>query len=254
MNIITVANQKGGVAKTTIVTNLADTLSRMNKKILVIDLDPQANTTDILLQEQFETRIGSWYIFDTETSTKPEEIMLNSRMENIDVLASSLWLTEKETNVSIINSYNLVEIFLKMIIKKYDYCIIDTPPNLGLFALNALVASDYVLIPTELERFAVSGLNSLLTTIGAVQKSNSKLKILGIVPVKADFRLTLHKEMLEALKKKLGSVLLENLTININTDIAKAAAKREVVYEFDTRARSVKQFKKLAEFIVKVAK
>ena len=254
MNIITIANQKGGVAKTTLVTNLADTLSRMNKKVLIIDLDPQANTTDILLQEQFETRIGSWYIFDTESNTTPEEIMLNSRFENIDVLASSLWLTEKETNVSIINSYNLVDIFLKQITKKYDFCIMDTPPNLGLFALNALMASDFVLIPTELERFAVSGLNSLLNTIGVVQKSNTKLKILGILPVKADFRLSLHKEMLEVLKKKIGTLLLDNLTININTDIAKAAAKSETVYEFETRARSVKQFKKLAEFIVKATK
>jgi len=248
MKVITIANQKGGVAKTTVVVNLADELSRLGLKVLVVDFDPQANATETLLQKEIHVKTGAWYVFEPKIDM-PDNNIYPTRFTNIDILPSSIMLSERENNAKMINPHGLLKIFLNRVNKQYDICLIDTPPNLGLFVLNALMASDYLFIPTVLERYAVVGLGALFNTLEIIASMNEGIKILGVFPVMVNLRLSAHIKVKKDLKEELGEIFLEKLLIGTNTDIVKSTLKKMTLHEYESRARAVKQFKKLAEYV-----
>ncbi|MFG1389589.1 ParA family protein [Acidiplasma aeolicum] len=222
--IISVANQKGGCGKTTTVANLGSVLSEKHK-VLLIDIDPQGNLT---------THFG---IDKSQLKYTIYDVMLNGRLEdaiiakgNLDIVPSTIDLAgaEVELNGKIGREY-ILDHKLKRISKKYDFVFIDTPPSLGIFTLNSLVASDYVLIPVQAEFFALEGLTQLMRVIKLVNSRLSRdVKLLGMLLTMYNSRTRSSKEVLNDLKKHysrdlLNTIIPRNVTITDSTMAGKPA-------------------------------
>ena len=224
MMIISVANQKGGCGKTTTVANLGSVLSEKHK-VLLIDIDPQGNLT---------THFG---IDKSSLKSTIYDVMLNGRLEdaiitrdNLDIVPSTIDLAgaEVELNGKIGREY-ILDNELKRISKKYDFVLIDTPPSLGIFTLNSLVASDYVLIPVQAEFFALEGLTQLMRVIKLVNSRLSRnVKLLGMLLTMYNSRTRSSKEVLSDLRKHypknlLNTIIPRNVTITDSTMAGKPA-------------------------------
>jgi chromosome partitioning protein len=222
--IISIANQKGGCGKTTTVANLGSVLAEKHK-VLLIDIDPQGNLT---------THFG---IDKSQLKSTIYDVMLNGRIENaitakdsLDIVPSTIDLAgaEVELNRKIGREY-ILDNELKRISKKYDFVLIDTPPSLGIFTINSLVASDYVLIPVQAEFFALEGLAQLLRVIKLVNSRLSRnLRLLGILLTMYNSRTRSSKEVLDDLKKHyskdlMNTIIPRNVTITDSTMAGKPA-------------------------------
>jgi chromosome partitioning protein len=234
--VIALANQKGGVGKTTTAINLGASLSILDKKVLLIDADPQANATsgtgfDI---RKVKTSIYECLIDDVD----PNRIILNSEINGFDLIPSHIDLVGAE--IEMLNMPDR-EYMLKNVVEKvrdkYDYILIDCSPSLGLITVNALTAADSVIIPVQCEYFALEGLGKLLNTINIIQKGlNKELEIEGFLLTMYDARLRLSNQVVEEVQKHFQQMVFDTIVQrNIRLSEAPSFGKPAILYDAESR-------------------
>lgn len=250
MKIIAFSNQKGGVAKSTSVINLAGILGELGKKILVIDMDPQSNATQGL---SIEVEPGKMTIYDCLVKDKPfSEAIFRTEFKNIDIVPATLELANAELEVAAAFGR---EMLLAESIKNsgalpYDYILIDLPPNLGLYTINGLSAADEVIIPVDAGVFSLTGVQQLLKIIYKIKsKMNPRLDITGVVFTKVDSRTKHAKEVQEVLETEFKNLLF-NTQIHQNVKIAEAQAEGKPINYYCRDCKGAAEYKALAEELI----
>lgn len=248
--IIAIANQKGGVGKTTTCVNLAASLGVLEKKILLIDADPQANATSGLGIDVEGIEIGTYQVL--EHSCKASEAIISTASPNVDVIPAHIDLVAIE--IELVDKQNreyMLKKSLEEIQDQYDYILIDCAPSLGLITLNALVAADSVIIPIQCEYFALEGLGKLLNTIKSVQKiHNSQLDIEGLLLTMFDSRLRLSNQVVEEVQKHFSDMVF-NTIIRRNTRLGEAPSYGETIITYDATSKGAVNYLNLAQEILK---
>ena len=247
-NIISIANQKGGVGKTSTAINLSASIAAAEYKTLLIDIDPQANSTHGLgiydnEKSIYDVIIGSESIADC---------VVNSYMPNLDILPSTIDLVGAEVEiVSFDKREKLLKVALEEFDNDYEFIIIDCPPSLSLLTLNALTASDSVIIPVQCEYFALEGLGQLLNTINVVRKQlNQNLSINGVLLTMYDQRLNLSNQVVEEVKKYFGDKVFKSI-IHRNVRISEAPSYAKPVILYDAISTGAKNYISLASEVIK---
>ena len=236
--IIGVANQKGGVGKTTTAVNLAAALGVLEKKILLIDADPQANATSGLGID--EANFSTYNLLEHSADAKN----CIQKTASPDLVAAEIELVDRENR-----EYMLKEA-LQSVKEDYDYIIIDCAPSLGLITINALTAADSVIIPIQCEYFALEGLGKLLNTIKNVQKIHNKdLDIEGLLLTMFDSRLRLSNQVVEEVNSHFPEMVFETI-ISRNVRLSEAPSFGESILNYDAESKGAIQYLQLAEEVL----
>ena len=250
MRIISIANQKGGCAKTTTTVNLAAALAELHKKVLVIDLDPQANASQWLGADGLSK--NSFSIFSSKTSL--ENLIQATQVPHLDIIAANQDLASVEKTVA--NELG-VDFLLKRRLKnldakRWDFIIIDTPPTLGLLTVNALTSSSEILIPVTTHILTLSGVAQLMAKYNEIKEIlNPSLEILGFLPSRVDLRTKHSKEILESLIKQFGDKVLKSV-IRENIRLAEAPSFGESILLYDNQSGAAKDYRDLAQEVIKL--
>lgn len=248
--IIAIANQKGGVGKTTTTVNLAASLGVLEKKVLIIDADPQANATSGLGIEVDEVELGTYQLLEHTKSA--EETIISTSSPNVDLIPSHIDLVAIE--IELVDKDDR-EYMLKKAVAglsdRYDYILIDCAPSLGLLTLNALTAADAVIIPIQCEYFALEGLGKLLNTIKSVQRiHNPDLDIEGMVLTMFDSRLRLSNQVVEEVKKHFGDMVFDTI-IQRNVRLGEAPSYGETIIKYDASSKGAANYLNMANELLK---
>lgn len=248
--IIAIANQKGGVGKTTTAVNLSAALGVLERSVLLIDADPQANATSGLGIDLDTIQMGTYQII--EHSKTVEEATIATDSPNVSLLPAHIDLVAIE--LELVNQerreYMLKEA-LQEVKDKYDYIIIDCAPSLGLLTLNALTAADSVIIPIQCEYFALEGLGKLLNTIKSVQKiHNPALDFEGLLLTMYDSRLRLSNQVVEEVENHFEHMVFKTV-IQRNVRLSEAPSYGESIIKYDASSRGANNYLSLAEEIIK---
>jgi chromosome partitioning protein len=248
--IIAVANQKGGVGKTTIAINISACLGILDKKVLIIDSDPQANSSSGLGIHQDAIK-GDLYECLVE-NRDPNECIIQTETPNLDILPSSINLVGAEVElVTVENREFRMKSLISKIQKEYDYIIIDCLPSLGLITINALTAADSVIIPVQCEYFSLEGYGKLKDTLNLVQSSlNPELSIEGIVLSMYDKRLRMANMVIEEIKEIVTDKIFDTV-IHRNSKIGEAPSLGQPIIIYDAASKGATNFLNLAMEILK---
>jgi chromosome partitioning protein len=247
--VISVANQKGGVGKTTTAVNLSTILAKRGKKVLLIDTDPQGNATSGLgVTKQVELSVYDILIGETEF----EETLQDTTIKNLKVCPSNISLAGAEVQlVSMMSREQRLKGKLDVIKDKFDYIIIDCPPSLGLVTLNAFTASDSVLIPVQCEYFALEGLGQLLNTVNLVKKHlNKNLEIEGALLTMYDARTNLSNQVVKEVKKYFEDKVYKTV-IPRNVRLSEAPSYGMPITLYDPRSKGAKAYEKFVKELEK---
>ncbi|TBN04702.1 ParA family protein [Hyunsoonleella flava] len=247
--IIAIANQKGGVGKTTTSVNLAASLGVLEKKVLLIDADPQANATSGLGIDVESVEVGTYQLLEHTNSAK--ESIIATETPNLDIIPAHIDLVAIEIElVDKDEREYMLKKALGAIKDNYDYILIDCAPSLGLLTLNALTAADSVLIPIQCEYFALEGLGKLLNTIKSVQKvHNPTLNYEGLLLTMYDSRLRLSNQVVEEVQKHFNDMVF-NTIIQRNVRLSEAPSYGESIINYDAGSKGASNYLSLAEEII----
>ncbi|KAB7665299.1 ParA family protein [Bacillus sp. B1-b2] len=247
--IITVANQKGGVGKTTTSVNLGSCLAYIGKRVLLVDIDPQGNATSGVGIEKADVDhcIYDVLVDDVEAS----KVIKQTNVENLEVIPATIQLAGAEIElVSTISREVRLKRALDEVKGNYDYVLIDCPPSLGLLTINALTASDAVLIPVQCEYYALEGLSQLLNTVRLVQKHlNHELAIEGVLLTMLDARTNLGLQVIEEVKKYFQDKVYKTI-IPRNIRLSEAPSHGEPIIIYDPKSRGAEVYLDLAKEVV----
>jgi len=248
--IISVANQKGGVGKTTTTVNLGTILAKRGKKVLLIDADPQGNATSGLgVEKEVEFSTYDILVNDAELSDAVQDTMI----KNLKVCPSNMSLAGAEVElVSMMSREQRLKEKLDPIKDIFDYILIDCPPSLGLITLNSFTASDSVLIPVQCEYFALEGLGQLLNTINLVKKHlNRNIQIEGALLTMYDIRTNLSNQVVKEVKKYFDNKVYKTV-IPRNVRVSEAPSYGMPITEYDPRSKGAKSYVKFAKEFLKI--
>lgn len=251
MHIIAISNQKGGVGKTTTTVNLGAYLAKMGKRVLLVDLDPQGNSTSGLGvdKEQIESCLYDILINEKHI----DEIKLGTSVQGLDVVPASVVLAGAE--VELVKEFSR-ETRLKNALEKvkdnYDFILIDCPPSLGLLTINGFVAANKVIIPVQAEFYALEGLSQLLHTVQRVkQHLNPELNLMGVLVTMYDKRTTLSKQVEAELVKHFPNKIFTAI-IPRSIRLAEAPSHGKSIFQYDILSKGSMAYKKLAREVIEI--
>lgn len=247
--VIAIANQKGGVGKTTTSVNLGACLAYIGKRVLLIDIDPQGNATSGVGIEKADVEqcVYDVLVDDVETS----QVIRPTAVENLYSIPATIQLAGAEIElVPTISREVRLKRALEKVIKEFDYILIDCPPSLGLLTLNALTAADSVLIPVQCEYYALEGLSQLLNTVRLVQKHlNHDLKVEGVLLTMLDARTNLGIQVIDEVKKYFQDKVYKTI-IPRNVRLSEAPSHGEPIIIYDSKSRGAEVYLDLAKEVV----
>ncbi len=247
MRIIAVTNQKGGCGKTTTAVNLSAALAQMGYKVLLIDLDPQANAT-IGLGFSPDGFAHTVYHVLTGQGTHISETAVRSRVKHLDLLPSNVMLSGAEHDLyGTLGKELVLAEKLRAVQEHYDFCVIDCVPTVGILALNALVASTDVIVPVQVHFYAIHGLHRLLETIQVINKRfyPCTVQMLGFLLTFVDNRTSMSKRVITGMRHYFGELVF-NSVIHCNISLAEAPANGEPVFNYAAHSRGAREYQSMA--------
>lgn len=249
---IAILNYKGGVGKTTTAVNLADALHLLKKKVLLVDIDAQRNST-LILDNKHEVEQSGGTLYDIITSDNLESMTVYDHNGGVDFIAGDIRIANIEGVLA--NSNTIKELILKRILTvvepHYDYILIDCPPNHGLMTKMALYAADSIIIPIDSQIMALDGLNDIISTFSEIKRTgmNDNLKIEGYLLTRFRANQSSSKGVLNFLKDTTGDVF--NARIRENTTVGQAPGRRMTIFEYDNKCAGAEDYMQLAKELIK---
>ncbi|WP_091702680.1 ParA family protein [Anoxybacillus pushchinoensis] len=247
--IIAIANQKGGVGKTTTAVNLSACLAHMGKKTLLVDIDPQGNATSGIGVEKHEIEQCAYDLLVEEVDVR--QVIRPTNIERLHIIPATIQLAGAEIElVPIVSREVRLQKALSPVKDIYDFIIIDCPPSLGLLTINALTSADTVLIPVQCEYYALEGLSQLLNTIRLVQKHlNSNLRIEGVLLTMFDARTNLGIQVIQEVKKYFREKVYETI-IPRNVRLSEAPSHGKPIILYDAKSRGAEVYADFAKEVI----
>lgn len=247
--IIAVANQKGGVGKTTTAVNLSACLAVKNKKVLVIDIDPQGNTTSGLGVDKNTVRTSIYDVIINEMDM--EDTLVPTKVDNLMLCPSNINLAGAEVElVSVISREMRLKTALENIENRFDFIMIDCPPSLGLLTVNSLTAANTILVPIQCEYYALEGLSQLMNTVKIVQKHlNRNLRVEGVVLTMFDARTNLSIQVVDEVKKYFGNKVYRTI-IPRNVRLSEAPSYGLPIILYDPKSKGAECYLELADEVI----
>jgi chromosome partitioning protein len=247
--IIAIANQKGGVGKTTTAVNLSSCLAYKGKNVLIIDIDPQGNTTSGLGVDKSEIKKSIYEVLINDE--KIESTLVDTALDKLKLCPSNIQLAGAEVElVSVISRETRMKDAISNIKDKYDYIIIDCPPSLGLLTVNSLTAANTILVPIQCEYYALEGLSQLMNTVRLVQKHlNPALDVEGVVLTMFDARTNLSIQVVEEVKKYFKNKVYRTI-IPRNVRLSEAPSFGMPIILYDPKSRGAECYLELADEVI----